>query len=221
MVEGIVGLKEHLDNQWIQSAFPSVGSGPQDEDAPPVKSKCYGCRNNLSKRDPRHTRVPGECKRHMDEAIDYPCRGCKSFKPIDHNSHSYLPGECKWATTTRRRSTMRQGRHPRQGRTPATDDETKDMQAQNLEGEDLGLDLRDTDAIFDELFPPLQEGGSEPSDLHRIEPGEDDSGDVPPGVPHDAQPGTPAVQTRAAHTRTRKKFVDSGTGTERRSLDSL
>jgi hypothetical protein len=26
------------------------------------------------------------------------------------------------------------------------------MQAQNLEGEDLGMDLGDTDAIFDELF---------------------------------------------------------------------
>ena len=211
MVEGVVRLKEHLDNQWIQSAYPSVGSGPQDEDAPVSKSKCYGCRNNLSKHDTRHTRVEGECKRYLDEPIDYACKGCKTHKPIDHRSHSYEPNVCKWATTTRRRSTMRQGKHPRQGRTPATDDETKDMQAQNIDGEDLG----NTDEIFDEVFPPLGEGGSEPSDLHRIDPEPAEPGDDPAGDP--AAPGTPAVQTRAAHTRTRKKFADTGTGAERRS----
>ena len=106
---------------------------------------------------------------------------------------------------------MRQGKHPRQGRTPATDDETKRMQAQNIDGEDRG----NTDEIFDEIFPPLGEGGSEPSDLHRIEPEPAEPGDEPVGDP--AAPGTPAVQTRAAHTRTRKKFADTGTGAERRS----
>ena len=103
---------------------------------------------------------------------------------------------------------MRQGKHSRQGRTPASDDETKDLQAQNLEGEDLGHE--------DEALPEgTREGGSEPSDLRTIEPEPAVPGDEPPGEP--AVPGTPAIQTRAAHTRARRKFVDSGSGTERRS----
>jgi len=90
--------------------------------------------------------------------------------------------------------TMRQGRHPRQGRTPATDDETKDIRAQNLDGEDLG----NTDAIFDELFPPLREGGSEPSDVRRVEPDEDGL------LPADTnEPVTPDVQSRAVSGRIR------------------
>ena len=48
-----------------------------------------------------------------------------------------------------------------------------------------------------------------------IEPEPSEPDDDPSGEP--AVPGTPAVQTRAAHTRTRRKFADSGTGTERRS----
>jgi hypothetical protein len=62
MVEGIIRLKEHLDNQWIQIAYPSVGSGPQDEDAPPVKSNGYGCRNNLSKHDPKEWTEDDGCE---------------------------------------------------------------------------------------------------------------------------------------------------------------
>jgi len=196
MVEGVLKLKNHLDNMYLLQAFPTVGSGPGDPDVPVperYKWKCNACRNNLSKSDPRHTRIPGECGRHLDESIEYSCRGCKLFKPATHKSHTYLPEECKWAVAMSRRSHTRKGKHPRQGRTPAVDDETKDAQAQDIEGEDFG--------IHDE-HPEPRVGGSEPSGRQ--------------SAPTD-ELSAPVVQTRAEHTRNRRKFADSGVGTERRS----
>ena len=91
MVEGILRLKNHLDHAFLLEAYPTVGSGPSDPDAPKpdrYKWKCNACRNNLSKNDPRHTRIPGECSREHDESIEYSCRGCKLFKPATHVSHN-------------------------------------------------------------------------------------------------------------------------------------
>ena len=62
-VEGIVLLKRHLDHVLLVNAYPNVGSGPGDPDAPVperYKWKCSACRNNLSKHAARHTRIPGE-----------------------------------------------------------------------------------------------------------------------------------------------------------------
>ena len=80
MVQGILHLKNHEDNAWIQLLYPSVGSGPGDADAPKSKKpkhKCQACNNHRAKWDPRHTRIEGECIRHLDEAIKYTCTGCK------------------------------------------------------------------------------------------------------------------------------------------------
>ena len=152
----------------------------------------------MSKHDARHTRIPGECGRHQDATIEYSCPGCKAYKPATHGSHTYDPNECKWAVTMARRSHTRQGRHPRQGRIPAADDETKDAQAQDIEGEDLGQQ-------DEEEFPQPVVGGS--------------SGSGTVAVPDVADQGDdrPTVQTRAPHTRHRTRVVDAGEGTERRS----
>ena len=69
IVEGIVRLKEHLDNVFMINAYPSVGSGPGDIDTPVPERyrwKCVACQHNRSKEDDRHTRIPGECRREKD-----------------------------------------------------------------------------------------------------------------------------------------------------------
>lgn len=208
MIEGILLLKHHLDHVWIVNAFPSIGSGPGDPDAPVperYKWKCNACRNNLSKHDARHTRVPGECGRHAIKAVEYKCPGCKAFKPATHGSYTYDPDECKWAVTMARRSHTRKGRPPRQGRTPAVDDETKDAQAQDFEDMELGQ-------MDEEAFPEPVVGGSSSSTAvpkGNLEIAEEDQGEDQPQVPN--------VQTRAPHTRHRKKFMDASEGTEKRS----
>ena len=115
MVQGILHLKNHEDNAWIQLLYPSVGSGPGDADAPKSKKpkhKCQACYNHHAKWDPRHTRTEGECIRYLDEAIKYTCTGCKHDKVREHSSHNYELGECRWATASFRKSGERKGRHP-------------------------------------------------------------------------------------------------------------
>ena len=201
LVEGVIRLKRHLNKVWYEVAYPSVGSGPGDPDAPRpevYKWKCQACRHMRSKHDPRHTRIPGECSREHDEPIEYDCPGCKAFKPAGHGMHVDDAARCKWAMVPRRRAHMRQGRHPRHGRIPATGSETTDAQAQLPDGEDLGqYEERD-------LFPPDQG---------------DSSGSAARPAPEDGdQPAeAPVAGTRAPHTRNRRKFADTGVGTEKRS----
>ena len=121
------------------------------------------------------------------------CPGCKNYKPALRPEHNWTPGACKRALTLARRSHTRQGRHPRQGRTPAADDESKEARAQNLDGTGFA-DPGETP----EAFPEPTVGGSSSST---------------------ARPGNP-VGTRAAHTRHRGSVADAGIGTERKS-DSL
>ena len=131
IVEGIVRLKMYLEKYWLVNAYPELGSGPGDPDFPVPKKyewTCPACRNNFSKGDPRHTRIPGECRRHADATVTYSCPGCRLYKVATHSSHTYNPDECRWAVTMKRRSHIRQGQHPRQGRTRAVDDETRTAQ---------------------------------------------------------------------------------------------
>jgi len=145
IVEGIVRLKQFIRNRSQDYAYPTVGTGPDDEATQVPERyqwKCKQCRNNISKYDVRHTRIESECRHHDVEPITYDCPGCKEHKPASHKMHNYNPNQCKWAVAHRRRSHMRTGRHPRMPRTPAIDDETKDAQAQLPDGTDLGQGRR-------------------------------------------------------------------------------
>ena len=205
IVEGVVRLRRHLRKFWYENAFPTVGSGPGDPDAPVperYKYKCDACRNNFSMYDERHTRRPGECRRSHIRPIIYKCPGCKAFKPVGHGSHTFDPDECKWSTTMSRRSHVRRGRHPRHGRTAATDDETRDLQAQLPDGTDLGQhDEESTSA-------PSGAGGSSSS---KAAPDPNAAAEEETGEPRTS------VQTRAEHTRHRRKFAEANEGTENRS----
>ena len=152
-------MKRHLDHVWIVNAYPSIGVGPGEPDVPATeryKWKCEACKNYVDKRDSSHTRIPGDCSREHDTSIEYSCVGCKELQPAAHHTHTYIPDQCKWAVTLKKRSKTRQGQRPRQGRTPATDDETKDAQAQLLNGTDFAQGDEDE-------FPAPLVGGSSAS----------------------------------------------------------
>ena len=77
------------------SAYPTVGTGPDDDDQPEGEElwrKCPGCRARAKKEDPRHSRVRGVCKWPDIVAENWDCPGCLHYKGRWDSSHNYEPG---------------------------------------------------------------------------------------------------------------------------------
>ena len=150
-------------------SYPSIGSGPSDPD-PETElvegerwRNCKGCLWRRPKTDSAHSRVPGECKYPLTQAVTWECPGCKAPKPRWDSSHTYTPNECKWATASTRTSKQRSGRHPREPRQRASAEPTARLQATGPDGE-LGRgdeELAVEPAASSE--PVVGEAGSEPS----------------------------------------------------------
>ena len=59
--------------------------------------KCTGCRSHAYRKDPRHSRVRGECRFPNDVADVLKCPACLRNLPSHHPRHSHAVGECHWA----------------------------------------------------------------------------------------------------------------------------
>jgi hypothetical protein len=73
MTGGIVGLKENLELFQYSMHQCLIGT-----------SGNVTLVGTVVLRDPRRTRIPGECKRHLDEAVTYSCPGCRNFISPHH-----------------------------------------------------------------------------------------------------------------------------------------
>ena len=127
-----------------QHSYPSVASGPGDEEAQPNAAgegaerwrKCDGCRWRTRRDDPAHSRIEGECKFPWTFSEEWTCPGCVARRRREHHSHTYAPTKCRWATASSR-GVPRQGAHPRPGRVRATNEPTAGLPGTS-NGEELG-----------------------------------------------------------------------------------
>ena len=85
----IVKAIEHVckfHNAAMKQAYPEV-----------VTAKCPGCKSHAYSRDPRHTRVRGECKFPDVQSDVLKCSACLRNLPSHHPQHTKVPNECHWA----------------------------------------------------------------------------------------------------------------------------
>ena len=190
VILGVILLRKVIERErgyQPAPAFPSVASGPGDDDAAPDGDQppwydCPGCRRHQRADDPRHNRVPGVCKFPLTQTVDWECEGCRGHAPRHSNRHNYEVGRCKWATAPTKSGGSRAGRHPRPGRRPADDEPTA-----NLPGPHLGEDDEAEAARAEQAERALrQEPSSSSSSSSSAAAGSQD----PPGQP--AAPGEPA-----------------------------
>jgi len=115
----------------IQTAPPPPAPVPTDYPAPADRKRgnrfhwpCPGCRNSYPADHPKHNRHPDDCKDPLVETVEWSCASCKSGYSRNQGRHTFAPGECRWHSAPVR---PRQGKHPRDGRIPATADPTVDL----------------------------------------------------------------------------------------------
>ena len=82
-----------------------AGEASSSTSAPP--SKCPGCRAHAYRRDPRHSRIEGECKFPHDTPDSLKCIACTRNLPSHHPTHTRITGECHWAEATTRLGSVR------------------------------------------------------------------------------------------------------------------
>jgi len=126
--------------------------------------KCKACNINTYKEDPRHTRVPGECRHPDVESIQWNCPACKSNQPRAHTGHTLEAGECRWHAKDYRTAHNRTSKaEPRDPRIPSVSEPTQSLKI------DVGAQIDSVPG----------EDGFDPSDIPDTKPGASSSSDKP------------------------------------------
>ena len=60
-------------------------------------NRCKGCLHRHHQRDPRHSRVYGECRYPFVDSVAYSCPGCGQGAAEGSGKHIYEPGKCKFS----------------------------------------------------------------------------------------------------------------------------
>ena len=92
---------------------PSVSVDQVDPNHPFHKWKCRACRNGIEKTNPRHTRVPDECKWPLVEEQRWSCPGCRTRQKSASDQHTFQPGDCRYADPALRGRSRPTGRSTR------------------------------------------------------------------------------------------------------------
>ena len=124
LADGIEDLIRAQTAHWY-IAFPMTGDFPAtgrpeldrsvdpaevDPSHPRLRWRCRACRNGIDKTNPRHTRIPDQCKWPLVEERIHTCPGCIARRGVAHDAHSFIPGECRFADPeVRGRASGRQG----------------------------------------------------------------------------------------------------------------
>ena len=126
--------------------------------------KCKACNINTYKEDPRHTRVPGECRHPDVESVQWNCPACKSNQPRAHTGHTLEAGECRCHAKDYRTAHNRTSKaEPRDPRIPSVSEPTQSLKI------DVGAQIDSVPG----------EDGFDPSDVPDTKPGASSSGDKP------------------------------------------
>ena len=140
------------------SEAPATGD---DHRAPKrVGSPCTGCKNMRARDDWTHNRKIGECCYPFNEPLIPLCDACIHHRKRDNmggdKGHTGIVGECRWATAPTRAHQARAGKHPRDGRRPASEDITSRMPG-TAAGVELGAETEQQmeDDALRNLEPPL------------------------------------------------------------------
>jgi hypothetical protein len=72
-------------DDWATMAFPA-----EVADKTADISKCPGCRGQQGKHDPRHTRVPGECRWPFTVTIEWSCPACQARLPFRSGDKKFV-----------------------------------------------------------------------------------------------------------------------------------
>ena len=130
----VVSELKTIREDSIEPAFPAVAAGTDEgppaeaEEDPDLKwRKCKGCLWRLQKQDPRHTRVPGECKHPHVKSVVYECEGCKAGRPRSHDSHTF-DEKCRHSLTSSRTGVRKRP----YARVPAEEEPTGGLKASDL-----------------------------------------------------------------------------------------
>ena len=208
----------------LTQAYPSVAAGP---DAEPEQAQseepgsewwrsCPGCRGRQNKYDDRHNRVPGQCRYPDVEALSWSCPGCRAHRPRGHPTHTLGP-DCKHVIFAERKGQPRQGRHPRAPARKATDDISKELQAQLPDTSDLGAAEEDEAAAAD----PSSSSGAAASSSSAPPPqpaAEQDAPEEADSAAADAREhdgsAAPARRGPDQMPRARRTFREAGVGHE-------
>ena len=126
--------------------------------------KCKACQNNIYKEDPRHSRVPNECRWPDVESVRWDCPACRAGKPRDNVGHTLEAGECRWHAKDHRAAHNRTSKgEPRDPRIPSAVEPTQSLRI------DVGAQI---DSVPGEV-------DFDPSDVPDTKPGASSSSDQP------------------------------------------
>ena len=115
-------LYKHLNVIVYPTTATNTEADPKPQKSTDPFRNCPGCRGKQHSSDPRHNRVPGECRYPHVTTIEWSCPGCKAHRPAAHDDHTYDPDHCRWATAEVRGYSQRKGKHPRSPAKPASQD---------------------------------------------------------------------------------------------------
>ena len=116
-------------------------------------NKCPGCRRHRRKDDPEHDRGPNCVYRDITEHR-WECPACQRNQPRSDARHR-LDETCRWTVASNLPgglSRERTGRHPRDGRVPASSEPTAEVRLRDL-AERASIELRQPEAASSRAVP--------------------------------------------------------------------